>query len=156
MRKLIGICLIMIMILLMSSISFATKEEEKTLDNPVSAQVTESIEYEGNIDSPYEVAFISNVNQTGASAYENSFTCLPDYGSELKISVKNNNRSGIVIFKVSRGEQDFGYIDVKAGGQVIRSFAMSDGSGISGDWKVYATTRDGHVMDVSVAAGTVK
>lgn len=30
---------------------------------------------------------------------------------------------------------------------------MKDGSGVTGDWMVYITTRDGHVMNLQVKAG---
>lgn len=167
MKKLTGICLAMmlfILIILLSSISFAKEEglksgnedstvSERSVDSPSGPQ---EIEYESGVHSPYNVIFISNANQVGASAFENSFTLSPSNGSKLNIHVKNNNRSGTVMFKVSQGTQDFGYVDVAAGKDLTRTFTMTDGSGMTGDWKVYITTNDGHVMDISVDAGAIK
>lgn len=94
-----------------------------------------------------------NSQQLGTSAFENSFVCAPGNGKTLNVYVKNNNKSGTVIFKVLKDNQDFEYVDVSASKGVSRTFTMTDGSGMSGDWKVYVTTRDGHSIDINVKAG---
>ncbi|CAH1195544.1 hypothetical protein PAECIP111893_00714 [Paenibacillus plantiphilus] len=167
MKKRTGISLAMaliVVLLLLSSISLAKEENYKAGSEDAAASERsvnlpsgpQEIQYESGVDSPYNVIFINNANQVGASSFENSFTPSPSNGSKLNIQVKNNNRSGTVMFKVSQGTQDFGYVDVAAGKGLTRTFTMRDGSGMTGDWKVYVTTNDGHVMDISVDAGAIK
>ncbi|MGG4343108.1 hypothetical protein [Paenibacillus lautus] len=111
-------------------------------------------EVEGDTsNAPYKVQFIDLDNYQSISAYENTFTTVPDNGKKLTVKVLNMNNSGKVILNVYRGTEEFGYMDVIAGREGIRTFAMNDGSGVTGDWKVYITTRDGHVMNLQVQAG---
>ncbi|MHA6534221.1 hypothetical protein [Paenibacillus sp. BAC0078] len=114
----------------------------------------EAIEIEGGSGtiSQEGVLYIREFRQQGGS-FENSFTAVPDYGTELKIYLKNNGASGNVIFNVYRGTHEYGYVELKAGQELTRTFRMADGSGVSGDWKVYATTQDGHRIDISGEAG---
>ncbi|MGG3305814.1 hypothetical protein ABER23_00175 [Paenibacillus lautus] len=111
-------------------------------------------EVEGDTShAPYKVQFIDLDKYQSIGAYENTFTTVPDNGNKLTVKVRNRNSSGTVILNVYRGTEEFGYMDVKAGREGIRTFVMNDGSGVTGDWKVYATTRDGHVMNLQVQAG---
>jgi hypothetical protein len=116
----------------------------------------QEIEYERDTSTPYDVAYISDARQRGKGAFQNTFTSSPSKGTKLNMHVKNNNSSGTVILKIGRGTEDFGFVDVEAGKGLSKTFAMADGSGISGDWEVYVTTRDGHSMDINVNAGTIK
>lgn len=111
-------------------------------------------EVEGDTsNTPYKVQFIDLDKYQSISAYENTFTTVPDNGKKLTVKIRNMNSSGKVILNVYRGTEEFGYMDVKAGREGIRTFAMNNGSGVTGDWKVYITTRDGHVMNLQVQAG---
>ncbi|MGG4107279.1 hypothetical protein AAXB25_25605 [Paenibacillus lautus] len=111
-------------------------------------------EVEGDTShAPYKVQFIDLDKYQSIGAYENTFTTVPDNGNKLTVKVRNRNSSGTVILNVYRGTEEFGYMDVKAGREGIRTFVMNDGSGVTGDWKVYTTTRDGHVMNLQVQAG---
>lgn len=87
------------------------------------------------------------------SAFKSYFTCTPDMGNHLNVYVKNNNTSGNVIFKVLKDNQDFEFVDVSAGRGVSRTFTLTDDTSMSGDWKVYVTTTDGHAIDIDVSAG---
>jgi hypothetical protein len=137
------------------STATTTQIIKQTYNAGLKAASAQEIENEIGI-TPYDVQFISNANQTGATAYMNSFTCSPSNGRALNIYVKNNNSAGTVKFKVYQGSQDFGYVDIDAGQSRARTFIMTDGSGITGDWKVYVTTSDGHSMDINVSAGQIK
>lgn len=120
----------------------------------VTRAAAEAIEIEGSSGtiSHEGVIYLKEFRQQGGS-FENSFTAVPDYGTELEIYLKNNSASGIVIFNVYCGTHEYGFVEVKAGQALTRTFRMSDGTGVSGDWKVYATTRDGHRIDISGEAG---
>lgn len=156
-----------VLILSLSSISLANNEgsKEAATHETGSLEVT-AISTDSRIEAheiafdkenqAYNVQYILDTNQKGKSAFTNSFTSSTSNGTSLNITVNNNNPSGTVIFNVYRGEEDFGFVDVKAGQDITRSFAMIDDSGISGDWKVYVTTRDGHSMDINVHAGQLK
>ncbi|WP_019910167.1 hypothetical protein [Paenibacillus sp. HW567] len=129
----------------------AAEAEEAQAATSAAADAVEIEDSPGTI--PQEgVLYIKEVRQQGSS-FENYFTAVPDYGTELKIHLKNNGASGIAIFNVYRGSHAYGFVEVKAEQELTRTFRMSDGSGVSGDWKVYATTRDGHRIDISAEAG---
>lgn len=98
------------------------------------------------------VFFIRDSRSRGKGGFESTFTCVPEYGKELSIRIKNNGSSGIIIANVIRGSHEYGYVDVKAGQSITRTFHMADGGGISGEWKVYLTTQDGHETDLNIAA----
>ncbi|MGE7828291.1 hypothetical protein [Paenibacillus sp. NPDC093718] len=80
---------------------------------------------------PYEVQFIDVDQYQSASAYENTFTALPDNG-KLTVKVRNMSSAGKVILNVYRGTEKFGYMDFKAGSKGIRTFVMNDGSEVTG------------------------
>lgn len=117
-----------------------------------SASYIEEIEGDAS-NTPFEVQFIDVDQHQSIGAYENTFTTMPDNGKKLTVKVRNLNSWGKVILNFYRGTEEFGYMDVKARREGIRTFAMNDGSGVTGDWKVYITTRDGHVMNLQVQAG---
>lgn len=98
------------------------------------------------------VYWIQDSRQQGKGGFKCFFTTVPEYGKELNVRIKNNGRSGTFIVNVIRGSQEYGYVDVKAGQTILRTFHMADGSGVTGDWKVYLTTQDGHETDSTIAA----
>lgn len=104
-------------------------------------------------NTPFKVQYIDLDNYQGVNAYENTFTTMPEQGSKLTVEVHNKNSTGHVMLKVYRGTEEFGYADVKAGTEGTRTFAMNDGRGVTGDWKVYITSRDGQIMNLQIRAG---
>ncbi|MDG0873357.1 hypothetical protein L5D93_13090 [Paenibacillus thiaminolyticus] len=147
MKKIMGICLAMVLILSLSSVSFAGNHEVKV----VSAQ---EVEYGDEEFTIFDAKLIDNVNHTGKGAYTGLFTCSENNGKKLNIYVKNNNSSGTVKFSVSQTstDTDYGVEDVGPGKGKTRTFTMPSGAGVSGDWKVYVYTEDGHEMDINVNA----
>ncbi|MDQ0092058.1 hypothetical protein J2T12_005502 [Paenibacillus anaericanus] len=163
MKIFFGVYLAMILLLSLSLVSCDKKDgvkfdsvqqiESEGINTPLTESQENGQEIESELGkSAYNVSFIS-VQQSGKGAFENSFTTSPENGKTLNVYVENNDRSGTVIFQVLKGTQDFGFIDVSAGKDASRTFSMTDGSGLSGDWKVYVTTRDGHFFDINVTAG---
>lgn len=117
----------------------------------------DSIEVPSSSDpeiTPFNVTLIDNVKHSGKTAYEKTFELSPGNGKELNIYVKNNHSSKKVKFKVERTDngQDFGYVTIEPGGSKTRNFTMDSGKGMSGKWKVYVTSDDGHVMDLLINA----
>lgn len=104
-------------------------------------------------NTPFKVQYIDLDKYQGVNAYENTFTTMPEQGSKLTVKVHNKNSTGHVMLKVYRGTEEFGYADVKAGTEGTRTFAMHDGRGVTGDWKVYITSRDGQIMNLQIRAG---
>ncbi|MBY0161588.1 hypothetical protein H0178_38380 [Cytobacillus firmus] len=104
-------------------------------------------------NTPFKVQYIDLDKYQGVNSYENTFTTMPEQGSKLTVKVHNKNSTGHVMLKVYRGTEEFGYADVKAGTEGTRTFAMHDGRGVTGDWKVYITSRDGQIMNLQIRAG---
>lgn len=104
-------------------------------------------------NTPFKVQYIDLDKYQGVNTYENTFTTMPEQGSKLTVKVHNKNSTSHVMLKVYRGTEEFGYADVKAGTEGTRTFAMHDGRGVTGDWKVYITSRDGQIMNLQIRAG---
>ncbi|QOT11912.1 hypothetical protein JNUCC32_07765 [Paenibacillus sp. JNUCC32] len=104
-------------------------------------------------NTPFKVQYIDLDKYQGVNAYENTFTTMPEQGSKLTVKVHNKNSTSHVMLKVYRGTEEFGYADVKARTEGTRTFAMHDGRGVTGDWKVYITSRDGQIMNLQIRAG---
>ncbi|CQR56703.1 hypothetical protein [Paenibacillus riograndensis] len=130
-------------------------EGEKSAATGLTEVAGEALEMEnGSGPVPHDgVLFIREMRQRGGGGFKNTFTTVPDYGKELVIQIKNNGSQGTVIANVTRGSHEYGFVDVKPGESLTRTFRMSDGSGMTGHWKVYVTTEDGHKIDISVEAG---
>ncbi|OAB44418.1 hypothetical protein [Paenibacillus glacialis] len=163
MNKFKGIYLIMVLILSTTLVSCANNAEVEIASvQEIESLITPTLPTDSPIDAqeiiddkdiPSNDGSFINSRQLGTTAFENSFSCTSSNAKTLNVYVKNNNKSGTVIFQLLKGNQDFEFVDVGAGKAVSRTFTMTDGSGMSGDWKVYVTTRDGHSMDINVKAG---
>lgn len=104
-------------------------------------------------NTPFTVQYIDLDKYQSVNAYENTFTTMPEQGSKLTVKVHNKNSTGHVMLKVYRGTEEFGYAGVKAGTEGTRTFAMHHGRGVTGDRKVYITSRDGQIMNLQIQAG---
>ncbi|KGE17680.1 hypothetical protein [Paenibacillus wynnii] len=109
---------------------------------------TQEIEFEKN-STQYDVILINDTRTVGGS-FESSFTCPPSNDVRIDVSIKN--RKGTVKFKVYYGSKDFGFVDIKEGQDLTRSFKLTNSHTESERWKVYVTTADGHGIDIDVKA----
>ncbi|MBN3523310.1 hypothetical protein [Paenibacillus apiarius] len=145
MKKFMVICMSMILMLSISSVSFADNDGLKVASGQ---EIENETEFTTLDNTP-----INDVHHVSRSAFENTFSLSPSNGKELNVFVKNNHRSKTVKFKVEHiGYKDHGYVEVGPGEGRTRNFTMNSGGGMSGKWKVYVTSSDGHEMDINVSA----
>ena len=169
-RRKLGIFIVAVLMLSIASITFASDipvegeaVEGVAPERPV--QTGENIPVEGvpaliedEIGGDTEIVpfdrQVINVNHIGSTAFDQSFTLYPTDGDRLNVHVKNNHSSKTVLFKVvhTSTNTDFGYKPLGPGEQLTRPFTMIGGGGMSGTWRVYVTSNDGHSMNINVSA----
>ncbi|SFF11066.1 hypothetical protein SAMN04487969_11461 [Paenibacillus algorifonticola] len=116
-----------------------------------SIQVTESLDRAE--DASYKKELISLTNQRGKSAYTGSLTTWPADGKVLSISVENKGDSTIYL-RIKRNEEELVMSKpIRKGEQITHTFEQLEADGMSGDWGIYAYSKIGADMDVSVRAG---
>lgn len=168
-RKKLGIFIVAVLMLSIASVTFASNIPIEGVAPERPVPIGENIPVEGveglsalvedDIGGdreivPFDRQLINNVGYTGSSAFDQSFTLYPADGDQLNVYVKNNHSSKTVLFKVihTSTNTDFGYKSLGPGEQLTRNFSMTDGSGMSGTWRVYVTSNDGHSMNLNVSA----
>lgn len=109
MKKYKGIYWVMVLLLSILLVSctnnneskVTTEQEIKQIDTPTiqtSSQV-DAQEVEDNRTIKSNNGSFIDAKHSG-SAFKSFFTCTPNMGNHLNVYVKNNNKSGTVIFKV--------------------------------------------------------
>lgn len=136
-----------------NAVTFDEQESTKLINKNIPVKDVSSNQ-SGNIIVPFDVQLINNVNYIGTSAYDTTFTLAPENGTKLNVWVKNNHSSKTVKFKVvhETTNTDYGYVNVAAGDNRTRTFSLPSGGGLSGKWRVYVTSNDGHQMNLTISA----
>ncbi|ANY68107.1 hypothetical protein BBD42_17705 [Paenibacillus sp. BIHB 4019] len=129
-----------------------TTAKANAASTAASIQMTESVAQAASAIS-YKKELIALTNQSGQSAYTGSLTTMPADGKVLSISVENKGDSTIYLNIKRNEEEPVTAKPIRKGEQITHTFEQLEADGISGDWSIYAYSKIGAAMNVSVRAG---